>query len=254
MQYILGVDCWEGNPHIDEEILKAADVKYMIVRLNNMNGGHHKDTNFDRQWDEAQAFDARWLYFVYNPWVDADENFAWLEANAPEDAYAVSMDVEVLKDGYPASTYAAQVDRFTRKVQARWHTDMYTGGWFLPILEYWPTYVPYWWGRYPYIVYPKGREVWTWEKLKGILAAMTWAPGTAPGPVHNWQITGDRLILPGFGGVCVDINVWPGTHAQLLEFAGGNTPPPPPPPPPAQDLETRVHNLEVWARTEGYNG
>ena len=55
----------------------------MITRLNDINGGHHKDENFDKQWKQAQYF-LRAPYFVYNPWVNGKGNYDWLMANLPQ--------------------------------------------------------------------------------------------------------------------------------------------------------------------------
>lgn len=54
--YQLGIDTWEGQLELDEAVLKANGVKFIFVRLNDINGGHHKDENFDKQWGEAAGF------------------------------------------------------------------------------------------------------------------------------------------------------------------------------------------------------
>jgi hypothetical protein len=239
MQYILGVDTWEGNPTIDEAILKAAGVEFMIIRLNDMNGGHHKDVNFDRQWAEAAPF-IRFPYFVYSPWYTGKQNFDFLAVNMPPDAKAVATDIEVRKDGYSPHDYATQVGVFRALVSGYWNQIPYSGSWFLDCLDKWPV-TNYWWARYPFIVYPPSRENWTWDKLKAIMTNMTWNPGNnIPGPCKMWQITGDRLILPGCGNTCVDINAWSGTLEELQEFAGA--------PPSTPTLEERVTALEEWVR------
>jgi hypothetical protein len=242
MNYILGVDNYEGNPVIDEAVLKAAGVQFMIVRLNDMNGGHHRDVNFDSQWAQAAPF-IHWPYFVYNPWVSGQENFNWLNSNIPADATAVSVDIEVSKPGYAPAEYGRQVAAFLALAAPRWKLNIYTGKWFEAVLTPWPTSYEYWYARYPFIVYPPARENWTWEKLKQIMYNMTWSPGAAPGPCHLWQITGDRLILPGCGETCVDINAWKGTLAELQAFAGYAPPP--------LTLEQRVTNIEAWIEAHG---
>jgi aspartate 1-decarboxylase len=42
----LVADLYEGSLEIDEPVLKANGVAGMIIRLNDMNGGHHLDTGF----------------------------------------------------------------------------------------------------------------------------------------------------------------------------------------------------------------
>ena len=240
MNYILGADLWEGNPVIDEPTLKAAGVAFMIVRLNDINGGLHKDVNFDVQWAQAAPF-IRWPYFVYNPWVSGQQNFDWLANNIPNDACAVSIDIEVSKPGYSPHDYATQTGIFRSLVAQHWNHDTYTGGGYIALLDKWPV-TDYWWARWPFIVYPPQRENWTWEKLKGVIDSMTWNPGNTPGPCKLWQITGDRLILPGCGGTCVDINIWNGTLDELRAFAGYV---------PVLTLEERVTALEDWVVRHG---
>lgn len=242
MQYILGVDVWEGNPTIDEAVLKAAGVEFMIIRLNSMDGGHHMDINFVSQWAQAAPF-IRFPYFVYNPWVSGEQNFTWLMANIPSDAHAVAVDIEVRKPEYPPAEYTHQVNHFLALAFPHWRIMIYSGTWFKNCLSTWPTDYSYWWARYPYIVYPPARESWTWDKLQTIMASMVWAPGAAPGPCKLWQITGDRLLLPGCGGTCIDINAWNGTLFELQVFAG-QVPQP-------LTLEQRVAALETWRIAHG---
>jgi hypothetical protein len=245
MQYILGIDTWEGSPNLDEVTLKSAGVEFVIVRLNDMSGGHHRDTNFNTQWAQAAPF-YRWPYFVYNPWATGEANYTWLAANMPGDAHAVSIDIEVRKAGYTPAEYTRQVNKFLALAYPHWNIDIYTGGGYKTLLSQWPTDYAYWWARWPYLLYPDERENWTWDRLKNVLNEMTWIPGATPGPCHLWQVTGDRLIFPGCGGTCVDINAWSGTLAQLADWTGG-TPPPPPP----LTLEQRVSNIEGWIARHG---
>ena len=107
----LVIDVWEGQLEIDERILKEAGVGGIGIRLNDMNGGHHMDENFIRQWGEAADF-VRFPYFVYNPWVSGQENFNWLVVHCPPGVMALAVDVEVKKAGYSAATYAAEFRKF----------------------------------------------------------------------------------------------------------------------------------------------
>src|SRR5262245_43799469 len=126
----LGIDTWEGQLNIDETVLKANHIPFMFIRLNDINGGHHKDETFDRQWQEAAAF-YRAPYFVYNPWVSGSANFLWLQDHMPADALALASDVEVRMAGYSPVTYAAEVKKFNAMAKARWNFVVYTGEWFL---------------------------------------------------------------------------------------------------------------------------
>lgn len=243
-KYIIGVDTWEGNPLIDEGVLFAAGVQFMIVRLNDMNGGHHMDTGFTAQWEQARPF-VRWPYFVYNPWVSGLQNFDWLAAHMPSDAGAVSVDIEVKYPGYSPSSYAAEVDGFINLAKREWLVNIYTGAWFASYLSRWPKEIPYWWARYPYAVYPGVTTKISWADLAVKLEALPWSPGTTPGPCNLWQVTADRYILPGCGETRIDVNIWRGTLDELKAFAGLL------PQPPAKSWQEA---LTDWARSKGYDG
>ena len=243
MNFILGIDVWEGNPNLDEAILKAAGVQFLIIRLNDMNGENHLDANFAAQWAQAQPF-IHWPYYVYSPWYSGETNFAWVAAHVPADATALMVDIEVRKDGYSPAEYSKQVGIFLALVTRRWKDMIYTGKWFEAVLATWPKNKEYVYARYPFIVYPDARQHWTWEKLKHVMYNMTWQPGSAPGPCRMWQITGDRLILPGCGETCVDVLAWNGTVETLAAFVGAPVPSP-------VDWE---HSITTWARTVGYQG
>ena len=82
---VLVIDTWESGGLIDETVLMQNDVSGIIVRLNDMNGGHHMDSNFKTQWAEAKKMPVRIPYFVYNPWVIGQANFDWLKVNIPQE-------------------------------------------------------------------------------------------------------------------------------------------------------------------------
>jgi hypothetical protein len=249
MSFILGIDVWEGNPEINEAQLFEEDVRFMIVRLNSMSGGHHMDSNFYSQWEQVQAF-IHWPYFVYNPWVSGQANFDWLAAHMPAEAGAVSIDIEVKKDGYSPKTYAEQVkiffDQFTVDAQGShpWNVNIYTGQWFLGYLFSWPGDREYWWARYPYALHADQRTYISWADLRTKLGAYGWHPGTTAGLCRLWQCTADRFILPGCGGTCVDINEWSGTLEELQAWAGNLVVP----------VRTWSHEIDAWARSQGYTG
>jgi hypothetical protein len=243
MAYILGIDVWEGNPNLDETYLLTEEVKYMVVRLNSMSGGHHMDENFPQQWEQAANF-IRWPYFVYNPWVTGQGNFDWLAAHMPPDAHAVSADIEVIKEDYSPHEYANQVEIFRAQVARHWNYNIYTGLWFEACLDHWPADCQYWWGRYPFALHPTERQAITWEQLRSKMDAYGWHPGETFGPCVHWQCTADRYILPGCGNTCVDINEYHGTLDELAAWAGQPTPPP----------QTWAQEIDAWARTQGYTG
>lgn len=224
---LLGIDTWEGQLEIDEAVLKANNVAFIFVRLNDMNGGHHKDAGFDKQWTESQNF-YRAPYFVYNPWVTGQENFNWLSANMPAEARAVAIDIEVLRIGYNPATYAAEVSKFLMFAKQRWNVAIYTGEWFLSYLSKWDQNADYWWAAYPDEFHPANDLILNWDELRTRLLKYN-VPGNAakvPGRLMFWQFSGDRLILPGNKRE-MDVNVFLGSLAQLESFMGAAVVAPP---------------------------
>ncbi len=220
----LVVDVWEGQLQIDEAVLKAGGVAGMGIRLNDMNGGHHMDTNFVKQWDEAKNF-VRFPYFVYNPWVDGAANYAWLAAHVPSEVLALAVDIEVRKTGYPASTYAIEVGKFLDLCKPHWRVIIYTGQWFLPYLSSWPKTVDYWWAQYPdHKTYFGGAK--TWQDVKARLDKLDkpFNVKYVPGNLKLWQFSGDMLVLPG-NSRPIDVNLFYGTEQELAAYFGTNTPP-----------------------------
>lgn len=226
--YRLGIDVWEGQLEIDEAVLKANDVKFMFIRLNDMNGGHHMDEGFLKQWAEAVGF-YRAPYFVYNPWVSGQANFDWLNAHMPADARVVAIDIEVKKSDVTPTVYAYEVAKFVNLVSVKWKRITYTGEWFLPYLAYWPA-GDYWWAQYPYALYPPTTTTLTWPEFVTKLNAISGVINASkcPGTIRFWQCSGDKFILPGSNRV-IDINVFFGDDSALENFFGSipTTPPPP---------------------------
>lgn len=228
----IGLDVWEGTLELDESVTLLGGARYLIIRLNDMNGGHHRDVGFDKQWRESDRF-IRIPYFVYNPWVDGAANYAWLRANLPDGVTTVAVDIEVRKNGYSPDTYATEVDRFIGLMRANGlFPIIYSGEWFRPYLSRWPSFVEYWWARYPYALYPASAISLTYDQLRAKLKSLAWNPGTnIPGPCRLWQASGDRIILPGTLRT-MDVNVFNGTpdemvtHYRLPAIQLPNTQPP----------------------------
>ena len=216
-QYQVLVDVWEGQVELDEAVLKAAGVAGIIVRLNDMNGGHHMDTGFTSQWEQAAGF-VRAPYFVYNPWVSGKANFDWLAASCPAGVKRVFVDVEVIYSAVTPAQYGKELAAFLGLARGKWNITIYTGQWFLPFVTPWDG-GEYWWARYPNSLYVAGQM--TWAALMTKLNALPWTPGSAPGVVKLWQCTADRIVLPGCGGRAIDINVFKGSRAELEAWIGG---------------------------------
>jgi len=223
MNPILLVDTWEDGGEIDEAYLFANGVSGMIVRLNDIDGGHHMDAGFAAQWEQARSFPVRIPYFVFNPWVSGHRNYDWLVANMPSEARAVMLDIEVAYSGITPDQYAAEVETFCSLVNLQWNSMIYTGEWFLPYLSTWPKSAGYWWAQYPFALYPSVKQPLSWGKLRDKLAAFS-LPANAskvPGQLRMWQFTADRYIMDGCTRA-MDVNAWLGTMDELLDFAGGS--------------------------------
>lgn len=217
--YTLGVDTWEGSLEIDEAAFRAGGVEFAFIRINDMNGGHHKDAGFDKSWAEAGEF-IRAPYFVYNPWVSGKHNFDFLVSILPAGVTTIAPDIEVRYTGYAPSTYAAEVRVFIdMMINAGMLPIGYTAQWFLPNLLTWPKDIEYWWARYITALYPPTTEHITWEQLKAKLAAVSFSPAVAagiiPGPCALWQCSADRYVLPGTTRT-LDINVFNGTPKDMI--------------------------------------
>lgn len=232
------VDCWEGNKTMDTNTLLAAGVKGIIVRLNDMNGGHHIDVNFANQWAEAIKYPARTLYFVYNPWVSGQENFDWLHKNCPSDAPGLLMiDHELTWTGSPPPILAREFETFKNLVLQWKKMAIYTGGFVIPWMTYWPTDVDYWWARYPSSIQKPdvpGHIQSDWATVTSLMKSLGWNPDTqnlSPLPPKMWQCT-SKYILPGTNGTPIDLNIWPDTVDNLKLWFNGNVNPLPNPEPP----------------------
>lgn len=198
----------------------------LMIRLNDMNGGHHKDMTFDAQWSQAEPF-LRAPYFVYNPWVNGAANFNWMINNIPPGVSVLFADVEVRKAGYSPETYADELQFFYNLCSQHYKTVIYTGAWFLPIVAHWP-HCEYWWARYPYYLCPQGDRVkWTWNEFRQRSNTFGYKPDPdkkCPGDELLWQCSGDKVILPGTANRPIDLNLFNGSLAELEAWWGNVLP------------------------------
>lgn len=233
--YRIGVDVWEGELQVDWDDMPAVD--FAIIRLNDTRGTLHKDENFDAQWAAAgRAGKLRAPYVVYSPWETGQANYNWLMANLPADAGRVFSDVELRRYGYSPATYAGEFEKYRQLVEKTNPLTPYTGRGFIDLLSKWPK-IPYWWANYLTILYSDPNLPKTWEALKIILDTINPNPPSAswcPGPIAMWQISGDRLILPGSSRP-IDVNVFFGTYEELKSWIGGKQTVPVPEPGPDED-------------------
>jgi hypothetical protein len=251
--YSIVLDVWEGQLEIDEAALFAGGVVGLVIRLNDMNGGHHMDEGFEKQWAEAASF-LRWPYFVYNPWVSGAENYDWLARHMPSDCPAVALDIEVRKTGLAPKEYGKQIGIFKNLVNQEWNTHNYTGEWFLDVLSPWPI-DDYWWAQYPFLMYPASVQRISYEVLKAKLDMLVWPPmnsAKSSGKIRMWQCSGDRLILPGTTRA-VDVNVFNGNVDELRTWLGYSPSGTPINPPEPLTIEQRLTNIERVAREHGWS-
>ena len=261
-EYQILLDIWEGNPDLDVPTLKANGVVGMIVRLNDMNGGHHMDERFVQDWATALQFPVQSIYFVYNPWVSGRANLDWLVAHLPPDfdGRRLLIDTEVKYPGYSPDTYAKETQIFYGLVSARFPEAIYTGEWFLPIIARWPKTIDYWWAAYPDAL----QGITSWEKLCAILSKTDFSFWTmkSPGPARLWQFSGGGNTLPGFGNHGVDISVFPGTLEECKQWFHIPQSDPPSEGEPSMAWRENPHMLVVYhgqtvnvaeARKQGYS-
>jgi GH25 family lysozyme M1 (1,4-beta-N-acetylmuramidase) len=219
------VDIWEADNYLEVPTLLNAGVMGAIVRLNDMNGGHHLDELFPVNWERAKQFAVQSVYFVYNPWVDGKTNADWFLSHLPSDIAhrRLFADVEVKYAGYSPDTYASEVAKFKDLIEKKFPYSAYTGQWFLNYLSKWPT-GSYWWARYPDVFWPEPPQTITWAEFDRRGAAMKFKDAdpdkSCPGTVELWQCSGDKLFLPGLNGRAIDVNYFDGTVDQLKAFFG----------------------------------
>jgi GH25 family lysozyme M1 (1,4-beta-N-acetylmuramidase) len=247
--YQIVLDIWEANSDLDYPTLLSYNIAGIIVRINDMQGGHHMDAKFAVNWPAAKQLPVRAIYFVYNPWVDGPANYAWLAAHLPSDfASRLFADIEVKYPGYGPDTYAVEVAKFIALCKAQWKISIYTGAWFLPTLSFWPADVDYWWGAYPNSL-NTGESI-SWVEFNNRLDLLKFAYNGAscPGGINNisaWQCSGGGVIMPGFGAHKVDVSVFPGTLGDLRIWMGYGSQPIPQPATPtdSQLLQTMAVQL-----------
>jgi len=241
MNKCLVVDIWEADVLLDEKVLMENGIKAAVIRINDMQGGHHLDKNFTAQAQQCVAAGMLWMpYFVYNPWVDAAANYQWLIVNLPRGVKRVCVDAEVRYPGYPPATYAKEFAHFCDMVSGSYKVTIYTGQGYVNIMSAWPTRFDYWWAQYVNSLYSSPNMPTTWDGVRAVTDTLN-APVNAsfcPGPIKMWQCSGDRLYLPGGAGKALDVNIFFGTETELEAYFGAAEPAPVAEPPPP--VETTV--------------
>lgn len=218
------LDIWEADERkIDHKTLSKF-FKGMIIRLNDINGGHHLDTGLPENWEDAKNFyPAQSIYFVFNPWVNYLVNYEFVNKWLPDDYgnRMVFIDIEVKYSGITKEQYANEVYEFIEKMKKERPTTIYTGMWFLDKLSYWRKDVPYWWACYIPELYPKNDTMYaSHNKLMEIMDAYKepYNRNLVPGSLLGTQITGDRVITEGSNGRVVDVSHFPYSEEQLVKL------------------------------------
>ena len=223
---ILLIDTYEYGGEINENILLQNDVRGIIIRLNNMNGGHHMDFKFLEYWKKFSVLFVCIPYFVYNPWVTGQQNYEWMKANIPLECNSVMVDVEVKYSGYSPNTYASELNKFYNLISPKYNYMIYTGEGYLDISSSWPKDKNYWWAQYPSEFYVSQNLTWNQLKEKLINYDKPYNESKVPGNLKMWQFTGDKLILPGCDKP-LDVNIFYGTLDELKSFENRTTQIPP---------------------------
>lgn len=214
------LDIWEGNPDIDVDVVRSNGVVGLVVRLNDMRGGHHMDERFYVNWEKAKSFPVQAMYYVYNPWVSGRANFEWMKAHMPADygRRRLFIDVEVRYEGYSPTAYRKEVEIFLALAREHYTVTVYSGGGFLGLLDRWLA-DEYWWAAYPLAL----NGIKTWASYLAVLETLSMKAFTSscPGKVILWQCSGDKVKhLEGFNGRAVDVNVIEGTLQEVADWFG----------------------------------
>lgn len=278
-----GIDLSVYNYRVDPAVLKAAGVKFAILRTGI--GGDYEDPTFP---ERCQAFyDADipvMAYHVYVPGlVDNKPGNTSLHIKLLQKIlknkriYALWWDNEIYKDAsgriidpywlenWCKDVIDTSINEFGASVNG--NVGMYSARWFIeqyaPNITNWihnPQYLR-WMAQYPY---PAGTVTTTWEDLDAnhypAENTKIWLPGVVTA-LDCWQFSGDRFKLPGVyanatGALgAVDLNMIQLPFAQFCEkyhYTPRVDPPPPPddgdqeppiPPPPSGTMDADVRRI-----------
>jgi hypothetical protein len=275
-QYVLGLDVWEGSGNIDEGIIKAAGVEFLIVRMNPSWGGLEYDKNFLSQWAECSGL-KRAAYVVVSP-LNVGHTFTpleyvnWILAKKPPDCTIIALDVEVdaarlYNDPFITPQYYSA---FLAGIFAGLHAAgvtciQYSGAWFYAMVKPWvkPDYIFQWWARYMTAVQPavprnaQGNLIFpvsTWPVLMAKIAGMSWTPLTTgfteamTGRIVIWQVT-SVFVLPGCPyNQPVDVNIMLRTDFERIFGTSPVVIPPVIPPVLLTDAQVIAQLVSDWRK------
>jgi hypothetical protein len=217
------LDEWQGNPNLNHPLLISSGVLGMIVRLNDMQGGHHLDKLFIQNWQLAQGYKAKAIYFVYNPWVDGVANYTWLKANLPAGYKGrIFFDVEVAYPNYSPAEYAQELLTCILLTEKNNPITIYTGLGSWALVNPWPKR-DFWWAYY------FGNLIGSYQNWNSFvekvlpLSLPTSVISRVNGTIKMVQITGGGAVLPGMNGEGVDISVFLGNEQELIDYFGNSS-------------------------------
>ncbi len=237
MEVTLGVDVSRYNEGVDWKQLKAAGVEFAIVKVSQ--GTYGRDKLAQQHLEGAKA--AGMVTGVYH-WCDPThydgpqlENFAKSTENLEFNFAAADVeqywadwqeyfDKKVTKFVSPKriSENGLSMAQGMQKVTGK-RTLIYTRATFVlgfawPMLN-WLSGWDLWLAHYPY---PKARVSMSWAELIARNLPTLKAPDLPDGCKHwkFWQFSGDRFVLPGAGGIAIDLNFFNGSVEQLKSWAG----------------------------------
>jgi GH25 family lysozyme M1 (1,4-beta-N-acetylmuramidase) len=235
--YQIVLDVWEADVKLDEPVLLANGVKGLIIRMNETLNRERLDYNFKKQWGESAGF-YRGAYVVFGDWMTVEQQVKFVIDNRPIDCHLIALDVECDANTINPVKVAGDLCEVKRQLESiGLHVIIYSGGWWwnsthIQVGLPWQSITDYWWASYDYLFQPdNSRKSISWDALKALISRWTWNTGMAPGPCQLRQVC-SRYILPGTGGLNVDINVFNGSEKDLADYFGGNAAVPPVPPPP----------------------
>jgi uncharacterized protein YvpB len=223
MEYGIVLDVYEGSYESDEAEFARGNVIGLIIRINDIADKMRLDTNFIKQWNESKSFNPV-PYFNYDPTVSAMENFGFLFQHMPK-CPAVAIDTETRNSALTPEAYGIQYWKFIDMCKLFWKVIIYTGAGFLDAITPWRTDVDYWWAQYPSSMYPSQRMSISWVQLKALMDALPDMPpnlGSFKGPIKLWQVSGDRLIVPGTTRA-MDISKFLGNKSDYAKWLGYDT-------------------------------
>jgi GH25 family lysozyme M1 (1,4-beta-N-acetylmuramidase) len=241
---ILGIDVSGWNPSVNWDLLYQGGVRFAVIKLTQ---GTSSLTNLAREHVEGARRVGMVVagYHWNDPMLDDNKQIDFFASQL--DKYDIKLgyvDVEQywqdwaefyqsLRDGTPITKIitSSRISQsaynmmtglrnrgFSSQIYTRW--SFITGR--ASPMQLWISPEESWYAHYPYAV---GRVNITWDDIK---PGGKWYP-TIKAPYlpagvkwRMWQFSGDKFILPGTGGIPIDLNLFNGTETELIKFFSGN--------------------------------